>query len=541
MGRLTKVAVTVLAAAVALAVASGARTAGGLCVGGPHCYATIQAALAAANAGETIRISPGTYAGGLEILKSVDLVGAGAQTTRISGGGPVLTIGSKTSAPTVSLTGLTVTGGLATSDPQAPNCGPDVPTCGPGYTTATALGGGIEAFPGTTVTIRSSVVTGNRAEPSTAVTSVKAVCPGPVACPASFGDAAGIDNWGAMTLTSSTVSDNHAAAVQSNGGGIVDEAGATLSIVDSRVTGNSASAAPPFGRFVSGGGIFVAGGATLTVENSSIDGNVASLANSIPHPYPLQGGGADQASAFGGGVYVSDGATASITNVALEGNAVNVDAPAGEPVGADAALCACGDVSLTLENSSVTGNAVDVDILSSADAGPMGGIVEGDGNTTIRGTRVTDNTVSVRASAGDAGALGTLVFFPAPGEGTTIDDGAISQNAVAAISPAGAATLQGAGITNNGPLLLRHVQVDDNAGTAKGLTGFAEGGGIWNGVLFGGPQSPLTLENTHVDRNSLVVGSGLTAQGGGIFTDGFPLTLDHGVVQHNSPDDCVGC
>ena len=54
--------------------------------------------------------------------------------------------------------------------------------------------------------------------------SAKAECAtGP--CPASFGDAAGIDNWGAMTLVDTTVADNHAAGVQSNGGGIIVEGG----------------------------------------------------------------------------------------------------------------------------------------------------------------------------------------------------------------------------------------------------------------------------------------------------------------------------
>ena len=116
---------------------------------------------------------------------SVQLAGAGP-ATRISGGGPVVTIGSATATPTVTIANLTITGGITTTDPQSPNCGPDVPVCGPGYPSATALGGGVEAFPGTTVTILHSVVTGNRAAPSKSVPSVKAVCPGNVPCPASF-------------------------------------------------------------------------------------------------------------------------------------------------------------------------------------------------------------------------------------------------------------------------------------------------------------------------------------------------------------------
>ena len=63
-----------------------------------------------------------------------------------------------------------------------------------------------------------------------------------------------------MTLVDTTVSDNHAAADQSDGGGIAVEADASLSLPSSSVTGNSASAAPPIGRFAAGGGIFVDGG-----------------------------------------------------------------------------------------------------------------------------------------------------------------------------------------------------------------------------------------------------------------------------------------
>src|SRR4051812_21751136 len=91
---------TLLAAAVALAAgtfagtAAAARAARPLCVGGgPGCYSTLQAAFDAAHDGDTIRIAPGTYAGGAKLDTSVKLKGAGAERTIISGGGPVLTIG----------------------------------------------------------------------------------------------------------------------------------------------------------------------------------------------------------------------------------------------------------------------------------------------------------------------------------------------------------------------------------------------------------------------------------------------------------------
>ena len=102
----------------------------------------------------------------MTIAKSLTLTGVDAHASKISGGGPVVTIGSTTSAPTVTLTNLTISGGLTTSNPHAPECGLDVPVCGPGYADATAIGGGIETFAGTTVALMHSIVTGNRATPT---------------------------------------------------------------------------------------------------------------------------------------------------------------------------------------------------------------------------------------------------------------------------------------------------------------------------------------------------------------------------------------
>src|SRR4051794_37655812 len=192
-----------------------------LCVGPGHgCLRNLQAAVDAAGDGSTISVAPGAYRGGVVVTRSVRLSGAGAGRTIIRGGGPVLPLGG-----TIIVSDLTVTGGVTNTNPHSPGCGPDVPVCGPGYAEVTALGGGIEALPGSAVTLVRTVVAGNRAAPSHTVPSVKAMCPdGP--CPASFGDAAGIDNWGTMRLIGSVVRDNRASGAQSQGGGIVSETGA---------------------------------------------------------------------------------------------------------------------------------------------------------------------------------------------------------------------------------------------------------------------------------------------------------------------------
>ena len=117
---------------------------------------TIQAAVDAAHDGDTITIAPGTYAGPITINVSVDVRGAGAGATTIKGGGPVVTIGAEQAStePTVSLSGVTITGGLNDSFPDH----------------AVTQGGGVRipqgSFPdrnglGATVTISDSVIAGN--------------------------------------------------------------------------------------------------------------------------------------------------------------------------------------------------------------------------------------------------------------------------------------------------------------------------------------------------------------------------------------------
>src|SRR5215208_3172694 len=113
-----------VAAAVCAAASSAARSAPAatLCVGaGRGCFSTVQAAVDAAYDGDTIELGPGTFGGGIEIDKSVQLLGVSAAATIIRGGGPVITIGELLgpTQPTVSISRVTITGGLNTSKPDS--------------------------------------------------------------------------------------------------------------------------------------------------------------------------------------------------------------------------------------------------------------------------------------------------------------------------------------------------------------------------------------------------------------------------------------
>src|SRR5215467_6930772 len=166
---------------------AGAASAATLTVCPSGCqYRQIGPAVAAARNGDTIQVGPGTYQGGITINVSVKLAGAGAGSTIIRGGDHVLTIGALGASrePVVSISGVTITGGLARSSPESV---PYFKEEG-----VVAAGGGVEIPPqtvpkkglptnGATVTISDSVITGNTADP------VRAVSPGPTGPPCTGG------------------------------------------------------------------------------------------------------------------------------------------------------------------------------------------------------------------------------------------------------------------------------------------------------------------------------------------------------------------
>jgi hypothetical protein len=104
------------------------------------------------------------------------------------------------------------------------------------------------------------------------------------------------------------------------------------------------------------------------------------------------------------------------------------------------------------------------------------------------------------------------------------------------------ANVFGAGISNGGPIVLIGDEVNDNLGTATGLSGTAQGGGVWSSSEVYSPVPPqLTLENTTVTQNALIGSHGVTLQGGGLFTDpSESVTLTRSLIALNIPDQCYG-
>jgi hypothetical protein len=543
--RLLLVAFLTLAAA---AITAGQASAATLTVCPSGCaFTQIAPALAAAKNGDTIQVAAGTYNGGFTVDKSLKLVGAGAASTIISGGGPVLTIGQAFAAsePTVSISGVTITGGVTHSSFAEVFVGPGV----------IALGGGISVppaanfAPGATVTIANSVITGNRVAPTSAIDS-GLPCPPDITITCinghlPFAQAAGggINTFGAMTLTNTTVSDNQVGgpvASDAGPGGIATIEGG-LTLRNSTVTGNRAIASAPNGRFADVGGVFANSG-TLTVDGSLISDNSASISTSMPSDIPGGIGAHAGGIEIGGDDSCADPSNcvqATIRNTTISGNSVSATNSLGDAV--DFCGGICDDGSLVLSDSLVSSNHVGASVSAASTAcacADSGGIGTG-GVESITDTRITGNAVTAVAPDGNASATNG---GGSAGNGLSISirDSLISGNHITATTTTGTATVTGAGFGNSAVLEIRGTTFSDNTGTASGPTGTAQGGGISNVVGPGAPPGQLTLIDSRIIHNTLSGDPGITIQGGGLFTT-VPVTLQDTLIAQNVPDQCFGC
>jgi hypothetical protein len=486
---IAKVTSVVVAGGAALAFAAGPAKAATLCVGpGAGCFAAIQPAVDAAQDGDTITIAPGVYAGGITINVSVNVVGAGAHRTVISGGSPVVLIGAPSPFPTtratVSISGLTITGGVNDSFP-----GRAVAQGGGLNITPTANPAGGPGLTGATVTIADSVITGNRVD---ATDQIPPGFCGPRAC--AFADGAGIDNNGTLTVTNTQVTDNEAdsppgVATNVGDGGIFNHPAGVLVVRRSSITGNRVRAAGPVGREAEAGGIGSNG--VFTIEDSLVSGNSVELAGAQPSEAINAG--------FAGGVLVADGGDGTITG------------------------------SIVRDNHVVGSN-------SAGDIGAFGGGIVSFGPLTLQHSSVDHNAVSVTSTGGGAFADGGGLEVD---DTATITDTLIGFNTVQSTAAGQTVVAQGGGLANAGQTTAQRVLVVGNSVTATGTGGIAQGGGIWNGTFDGQPPT-LTVRESAIVHNSASGSAGVAVQGGGLYTD-FPVTIEQTVIAGNAPDPCFGC
>ena len=493
----------VLLAAIAALWSGGSAQAATLCVGSQAgCFAQIQPAVAAASAGDTITVAAGTYAGGITIDKSVRLQGAGASRTVISGGGPVITIGraNDPAGMTVSLAGVTVTGGVNDSQPD------NNVTFAGGVLIAVAQ---LDHPPfnglGATVSISNSVITGNT------VTSHSFIPPG--FCPGracGFNDGGGIDNGGALTLTNVSVTNNTAgstatmpsAASDAGSGGIDNRFASTLVMHNCLVSGNHVITNSPIANSASAGGI--GGPGQLDIEDSTVSDNTVEYTGAMDF---------DEQSGFAGGLIVAQEdfyphPPAIIRNTKITGNHVSASNtnPNSTPSGYAGGVASFS--SALFDHVALTDNSVDM--TAAGYAGGDGGGMEIDSPVTMRDSLVARNSLSVQAPLGAIAFGGGIAMF---GADLTLERTVVVANKVSATGAAGPMPFGG--------------------------VASAFGGGISNGAP-GIPAATLTLTDSVVTANRLSGSAGLPLQGGGVYTTN-GLTRTRTVIAGNKPDDCFGC
>lgn len=516
--------------------ADGAAWSAERCVGtGAGCQRTLQAALDGASDNDTIRLSRGVFAGGASVTKSVELIGAGAGQTIVRGGGPVLTIGTFDAAhqPVVSIRDMTITGGRTTSSPQS--------AAFVGKENVFALGGGIEIAPGAdgalgaTVTITNARITNNVVAP-TATVPFGPPCPtGP--CPFALAAGGGIDSWGTLTLENTTVSGNRVGSASGVSdlasdaySGAIQNWGGQLTINNSRITANQATATAPNGRDADSGAIFAEGG-RLTMTNSAVTNNTAELQAALPSSVDL--------GAVAGAIHLSDEVTAGrFTHTAITSNTVKMTNSVGDANAFSGGLHVDVGVDLDMRDSVIGANRVVSATLAGSPGNAAADSGAGELHGTLLETRLIHNTVIVRSAAGDATALaGAAILFG------SLSTGDVAFNYARAISPHGVASVAGGGfVVDDGGLTLRNVAAHDNKATALARSGSARGGGLFNAPIPNGPPGgPLILISSAVTGNTITASHGVLAEGGGLYNRDQPLTLSDTQIVDNHPDQCFGC
>ena len=272
-----------------------------------------------------------------------------------------------------------------------------------------------------------------------------------------------VDTHNRVTITNSTISDNHS----DDGGGVFGAIGSAVTIADSTISGNTA---------YRGGGVFSVQDSTVTITNTSVMGN--------------------SAFARGGGIYGYTGSAITLTDSTLNSNTATNNTIDVDAMGGAVYMHAGSNFSLT---DSVVGR-------NSADF--FGGGLSIRGTATISGSTIRDN-VAERVSGG---GLFTFSSSNVNINHSTFDNntarfgGAIMNNGEMTIANS---TIQnntanrGGGINASGSstTLVNSTISNNTAGNNLGTAG--------GGIDIGGDSAVFTIDNSTISGNAASVGGGI--------------------------------
>ena len=342
---------------------------------------------------------------------------------------------------------------------------------------------------------------------------------------------------GTMTVNASTVTGNEAQGNDSsNGGGGLFNNGGTLIVSGATLVNNNSAT----GTSGSGGGILSTDGdVTVTDPNTTVNSNIANRA--------------------GGGIEIIDGSL-TLQDVSLNSNNAGVAPNASASPGNGGGLHVSGIATIIINGGNIQGNIA---------ANEGGGLWNQLGSTMTVGNTPTPN-FSDNIASGDAPTTGGGAIFNNGGDLIVLAGNNIVNNLADGVSGSGGAILSNGGtvtitettFTNNvstraggaiehtgGTLNLTGVNFDSNnvgvtsplnsnpgnggalhvgGDATTNITGGSvinnqaanEGGGLWNG------SGIMTIIDVVIDGNSAHSAAAATSGGGGIYNEGGTVTTD---------------
>ncbi|MDT0635114.1 choice-of-anchor Q domain-containing protein [Spectribacter hydrogenoxidans] len=306
-----------------------------------------------------------------------------------------------------------------------------------------------------------------------------------------FNNAGGDDaGSGSVVVTSSVITGNRVPEGSGSGGGILNNFGGTLTVENSRISGNSAQRA--------GGGIETVGSTQVTLTVVDLSGNTTG---------PMPGNG--------GGLHVSGDGNVDVVNSFVGGNQA---ASEGGGLWNNTGV-------MNISGSSLVGNSALGNEATNGGGAVFNNNGDGSGNGTvnIRLSRIADNVASGDAGSGGgifANTGGTVNVFDTRIESNIANragGGIESKDAIVNLSRVvlgGLSAAQGndagANPGNGGGLHVTGAGTTTVADSSVGYNVASEGGGLWNFNT-----GAMTVTNTTVSNNQAL--NPEAGGGGGVF------------------------